>query len=155
MRALVLPQIPNPYVAPSIARNQLPLIRMNDDVVNRGAMQIIALDTARARIPDLHRAVLGARHHPLPLAVERDAGDVARVAVEGEYGVGVRGADVVKLDIVVSGGGEIALVGGDAETIDLGVRVLDCAGADAGKGFPEADRVVVTSCRGGRGGLLD
>lgn len=40
--------------------------------------------------------------------------------------------------------GEVALVGGYAEAVDLGVGVLDCAGADPGEGFPESDCVVVS-----------
>jgi hypothetical protein len=70
--------------------------------------------------------------------VESHACDVGGVTVEGENGVGVGGFDVVELDGVVAGGGEIALVGGDAEAVDLRVRVWDCTGADAAKGFPEA-----------------
>ena len=39
-----------------------------------------------------------------------------------------------------------ALVGGDAETIYLGVRVLDCPRADARESFPETNCVIITSC---------
>ena len=46
---------------------------------------------------------------------------------------------------MVSGSGEVAFIGGDAETIDLGIGMLDGAGADARKSFPEADCVVVAS----------
>ena len=105
---------------------------MNNHIIDGAAMQIIPLDTARARIPDLDRAVLGAGHHPFALAVERDAGDVARVPVEGEHRVRVRGADVVQLDVVVPCCGEVALVGRDAEPVHLRVGVLDRARADAG-----------------------
>lgn len=66
--------------------------------------------------------------------------------VEREHRVWIRGADVVELDILVARGSEVALVGGDAEAVHLGVGVLDGARADARKRFPEPDRVVVTSC---------
>ncbi len=72
--------------------------------------------------------------------MERDARDVGRVPVKGEDGVGVGRLDVVELDGVVAGGGEVALVGRDAEPVDLRVGVGDGAGADAGEGFPEAGR---------------
>jgi hypothetical protein len=67
---------------------------------------------------------------------------------------------------VVAGGGEVALVGRDAEPVDLGVWVWDGARADATEGFPEAlfrmsvkrqhanacgesvpDRMVIAGCR--------
>jgi hypothetical protein len=69
--------------------------------------------------------------------VKGDAGDVACVALEGEQRVGVGGLDVEELDGVVAGRGEVALVGGDAEAVDLGVWVLDRPGADARQSFPE------------------
>jgi hypothetical protein len=43
--------------------------------------------------------------------------------------------------------GQEALVGGYAEPVHLTVRVLNCARADARQSFPEADCVVITSCR--------
>lgn len=52
--------------------------------------------------------------------------------------VWVGGLDVVEFDGMVPGGGEETLVGGDAEAIYLRIGVLDCAGADAGEGFPES-----------------
>lgn len=104
---------------------------MNNDIINRDAVSVIPLHAARTGIPDLHGAVLGARHHPLALAVERNACDVGCVAFEGEYRIRVCGFDLVELDCVVAGGGEEALVGRDAEAVDLGVWVRDGAGADA------------------------
>jgi hypothetical protein len=141
--ALILAQIPDPHIAPAITANELALVRMNNYIVDGRAVRVVPLDAARARIPYLDRAVFGARHHPLALAVERDACDVGRVAFEGQDGVRVCGFDLVELDGVVASGGEEALVGGDAEAVDLGVGVRDCARADAGEGFPEADCVVV------------
>ena len=145
MRALVLAQVPDPHITPAITANELALIGVNDDVVDGRAMGVVTLDTARPRIPDLDGAILGARHHPLALAVERDARDVGRVAFKREHGIGVGRLDLVEFDRVVAGGGEEALVGGDAEPVYLRVGVRNCAGADAGEGFPEAYCVVVAS----------
>ena len=70
--------------------------------------------------------------------MEGHAGDVSRVALKGEHGIGVRRLDVVELDGVVAGGGEVALVGRDAKAVDLRFWVLDRAGADAREGLPES-----------------
>ena len=53
------------------------------------------------------------------------------MAVKSKERVGVRRADIVQFDIVVASGSEIALVRRDAEAIDLRVRMLDSARADA------------------------
>jgi hypothetical protein len=159
--ALVLAQIPDAHIAAAVAADQLALIRVDHDVVDRHAVGVVPLDVTAAGVPDLDRAVLAAGHEPFRLAVERNAGYVAGVSVEGEDRVGVRGFDVVQLDRVVAGGGEVALVGRDAEAVYLRVGVRDCTGADAGQGFPEAggsvrfsraswssapDCVVIASC---------
>jgi hypothetical protein len=59
------------------------------------------------------------------------------VAFEDEEGRRIGRADVEELDGVMAGGGEEAFVGRDAEAIDLRVRMLDCARADAREGLPE------------------
>ena len=92
---------------------------MNNHIVDRAPVKVVALYTPRACIPDLHRTVFGARYHPFALAVERYASDVARVSIESEHGARVGGADVVELDVVVARCGEVTLVGGDAEAVDL------------------------------------
>lgn len=112
MRTFILAQIPNPDISTSVTRDQLSLVRVNDhvidgsdmgDQVSRGsAVDVIALDAARSCIPDFDRAVFGAGHHPFALAMERHAGDIAGVAVEGEDWVGVRGADVIELHTLIS-----------------------------------------------------
>ena len=112
MRTFILAQVPDAHVARAIAGNQLALVGMDDDIVDGrdvrkdvadgGAVGVVALDTAGARVPDLHGAVLGAGHHPFPLAVEGDAGDVVGVSVKGQHGTRVRRADVVELDVVVA-----------------------------------------------------
>lgn len=143
MGTVIFRQIPNSHTPRAITADNLPLIRVNHNVIRWTSMVIAPLNGARPRFPDLDRSILGARDHPLALAVERDAGDVTRMSLEGQKRVRVGGLDVVELDVVVAGGGEEALVGGDAEAVDLGVGVLDRARADAGEGLPEADRVVV------------
>ena len=114
MRALVLAQIPYSDVTAAIARDELPLVRMNNDVIDRMAVVVIALDNRGPRVPDLDSAILGAGHHPLALAVKSDAGDIPRVAFESQDVVGIGGADVVEFDVLVAGCGEPALVGGYA-----------------------------------------
>jgi hypothetical protein len=51
--------------------------------------------------------------------MERNASDVARVAIEGEDCVRVGRLYVVELDGVVAGRGEIAFVGRNAKSVDL------------------------------------
>lgn len=94
-------------------------------------MIITPLNAPRSRLPNLYRTILGTGNHPFSFAVEGDAGDVVGVSFECEDRIWVCGFDVVELDVGVGGGGEEALVGTYAETVDLRVGVLDCAGADA------------------------
>lgn len=146
MRAVVLGQIPHPDAARPVAADNLALIGVDDNVVGGASVAITALNTTGSRFPNLDRAVLGARHHPLSLAMEGDAGDVSRVTLKRQQRVRVGRLDVVELDGVVAGGGEEALIGGDAEAVDLRVRVLDRSRADAREGLPETDRVIVSRC---------
>lgn len=144
--ALVLAQIPDPDIAAPVAANQLALVRMDHHVVHGHAVRVVPLHIAAACVPDLDCAVLGAGHQPLGLDVECDAGDVGRVPVEGQDGVWVGRLDVVELDRVVAGGGEVALVRRDAEAVHLRVGVGDGAGADAAEGFPEPDSMIIAAC---------
>lgn len=127
MRAFILAQIPDPNVPTAIAADQLALVRVDNHIIDRHAVGVVSLQAAAARVPDLDRAVLGARDHPFAVAVEGHACDVCRVSVEGEDCVRVRGFDVVEFHGVVPGGGEEALVGGDAKPVDLRVGVRDGA----------------------------
>ena len=77
--------------------------------------------------------------------MESDTCDIAGMPLEGKKRSGVCRANVVELDIVVASRGEKAFIRGDAEAVDLGVRMLDCAGADAAEGLPEANSMVVAS----------
>jgi hypothetical protein len=135
--ALVLAKVPDAHVAAAVTANELALVRVNDYIVDGDAVGVVALHIAAAGIPDLDGAVFRGRDQPLGLAVEGDACDVGRVAVKGQDRIRIRRLDVVELDRVVAGGGEVALVGRDAETVHLRVGVGDSAGADAAEGFPE------------------
>lgn len=56
---------------------------------------------------------------------------------KGHHRVRVGGFDVEEFDIGVACCREVAFVGGDTETVDLGVGVLEGARADTREGFPE------------------
>ena len=133
----VLGQVPEANAAAPIAADNLALVRMDNDIVDGGPVVVAPLDHAGARVPDLDCAVLGARDHPFAVAVEGNAGDIACVTLKDGEGSGVRGADVEQLDSVVASSGELALVGGNTQSVDLGVGVLDGSGADAREGLPE------------------
>lgn len=47
---------------------------------------------------------------------------------------------------MVTSGGKVSLVGGDAEAVDLGVRMLDCARTDTRQSLPESDSMIISSC---------
>lgn len=117
--AVVLGQVPHAHTTRAVTADNLALVGVDNDIVGGAAMVVGALDGAAARLPDLDGAVLGAGHHPLALAVERNAGDVARVALEGEQRIGVGALDVEELDGVVARGREEALVGRDAQAVHL------------------------------------
>jgi hypothetical protein len=59
--ALVLAQIPNAHVASAVAANELALVGMDDYVVYRHAVRVVALHISAASIPDLDSAVFGRR----------------------------------------------------------------------------------------------
>lgn len=138
MNALALTQVPDADHATTITTDQFSLVGVDNDVIDRELVSVVALKAAAADVPDLDGAVLGTSNHPFALTVECDSGDVASVALESHEWVWVARLGVKQLDIMVTRNGEILLVGGDAEPIDLRVGVLDGAGADARKSFPEA-----------------
>ena len=76
MRAFVLAEVPDAHVAAAVAADELALVRVDDDVVDRHAVGVVALDIATARVPDLDGPVFRRRNEPFGLAVERDACDV-------------------------------------------------------------------------------
>lgn len=155
MGALVFAQIPDTNVATAVTRDQLALIWMNDNIVDGGhmgedvldgsSMSVIPLNAARPRIPYLDRSVLGAGDHPFALAMESNTGHIARMAIKTDDRAWVCRSDIVELDVMVSGRGQIAFVGRDAQTIDLRVGMLNSSRTDAGKSFPESDGMIITS----------
>lgn len=84
VRAVVLAQIPDAYAPAAVTADNLALVRVNYDVVRGGAVVVTPLYRTAPRLPDLDGSVLGARHHPLALAMEGYPGDVARMALEGQ-----------------------------------------------------------------------
>lgn len=139
MGADALAQVPDADHASAIAADELALVGVDDHVVDGSSVDVVTLETAGAGVPDLDSSILRAGDHPLALAVESNASDVVGVTLEGHHWVGVGGFDVVEPDIAVACGCKVALVGSDAEAIDLGVRVLDGTRADTGQRLPEAD----------------
>ena len=64
---------------------------------------------ARSKVPV--RTILGASDHPFALAMEGNAGDVATVSIESQDGGRIGGLDLIKLDRVMTGGGQESFVG--------------------------------------------
>lgn len=56
MTAFVFPKIPNANVPASITRNELTLIGMDYDIVDRDSVRIVALYMTASRVPDLDGA---------------------------------------------------------------------------------------------------
>lgn len=94
MRAIILGQVPDAHAARAVAADDLALVGMYDHIIGGTAVVVGALDGTRAGLPDLDGAVLGGGDHPLALAVEGDAGDVARVALEIQERIRIRALDV-------------------------------------------------------------
>ena len=76
VRAFVLSQVPDSHIAAAIATNQLPLIGMDNDIINRHAVHIVTLYIATPRVPDLHSTIFAGRNEPLGFAVKSDASNV-------------------------------------------------------------------------------
>lgn len=60
-----------------------------------------------------------------------DASDIVGMAFEGQESIRVGRLDVVEFHIVAARSREESLVWRDAESVDLGVRVLNGTGTDA------------------------
>jgi hypothetical protein len=153
---LVLAEIPDTHVAAPVAGDQFALVWMNDNVVDRHTVHVVPLHVSGARIPNLDGPVLRGSHQPLALAVKGDAGDVARVPVEGEDSVRVRGLDIVELDGVVPGGGQVTLVRRNAQAVHLGIWVGNRPGTYPRERFPEAEgpESVTIELKGGPDALV-
>lgn len=146
MGAFVLPKIPYSYVTASITCNKFSLVRMNYNIVDWMIVVVVALYTSSSSVPDLHRSVLRACDHPFPFTVKRCARDIPAVAIKCQDRCRVRGANVVKLDVMVACCCEPALIWGYAQSVDLRVGMLNRTRADARQSFPESDRMIVASC---------
>jgi hypothetical protein len=90
-------------------------------------MVVASLDGPGPCLPDLDGPVLGASYHPFPFTVKRNTCDIPSVALECQQWVRIRRLDVVQFDGMMASGGKVSLVGGDTETVHLGVRVLNRA----------------------------
>jgi hypothetical protein len=77
---------------------------VDDYVVNRVAMRVASLNSSRASLPYLDRAILRTCDHPFALTMKRDACDVSGVTFKCEERIRVRGLDIVELDSVMTCG---------------------------------------------------
>lgn len=111
MRAIVLGQVPNAHAAVSVAADDLPLVGVNHNIVGGASVAVASLDRAGPGLPNLDSAILRARDHPFPFAMECDAGNIASVAFKSMQGIWVRRFDVVELNSMMARGREESLVG--------------------------------------------
>jgi hypothetical protein len=133
-------QVPDSDIAPTICTDKFALIGVYDHIIDRVRMLVVSLDCSRPGVPHLHRLIFGAGNHPLPFAVECDAGNIVGVTFEGHDRIGVRGLDIVQSDDMAASSSEKFLVGSDAEPVYLGFRVLNGTGANARESLPETSR---------------
>lgn len=143
MSAFVLRKVPNPDVSPSITSDDFSLIWVDDYIVDWAAVVIAALYSSVFRLPDFHATIFRARDHPLPFNVKCYACNVASMSGEHHDGIWVGRADIEEFDIVVASCSEVSFVWGYTETIDLRIRMLNCAMANTRQSFPESNCVVV------------
>lgn len=141
MGAIVLSQIPDTNTSTTVARDDLALVWMNDNILDWATMRVATLNGTSTSLPDFDSAILRACNHPFSLTVERNTSDISSMAFEGEKWVRVGGLDIIQLDSMMTSGGQELLVRRDRETIDLRVRVLNSARADTRQSLPEADDV--------------
>lgn len=102
MGANALPKIPDADRTRTVAADEFSLVRMDDDIVDSSFVNVVALKTASASVPDLDRTIFRASDHPLALAVKRNASDVVGVSVERHDRIRIGGFDVVEFDIVMT-----------------------------------------------------
>lgn len=125
MSADILRQVPESDATAAVAADNLSLIGVDYDIIHGRAVVVAALDGTSPCIPNLNGPILRTCHHPLSFTMERNPCNIASVAFEGKQRGRVRGANVEELHIEVSSRSKVALVGGDAQAINLGVWVLD------------------------------
>jgi len=97
-----LAQIPDPDIPIAITADKLTLIRVNDHIIDRRAMDVVPLYTSTSCIPDLDCVIFRTCDHPFSLAVESYTSNIACMTFECENGVRVAGLDVVEFDVVVA-----------------------------------------------------
>ena len=104
MSTPIFAQVPDANVSSTVTADKLALVGMNDNIVDRNSMRIVALNTAGASVPNLNGAVFGASDHPFPLAVKSYASNVTGMTFESKDRVRIGRLDIVEFDIVSSGG---------------------------------------------------
>lgn len=65
------------------------------------------------------------------------------MTLEGHHRVGVSGLDIIQLDIAVTSGSQVPLIRSDAETVHLGIGMLNGTRADPRQGLPEAEQSIL------------
>ena len=85
--------------------------------------------------------------HPLAVFLEANSRHVAGVAVVAHDRLRVIGVDVKQPYLAVAGCSDVLLLSCDLQLVDLGVGILQRAVADATGRLPEANCVVIASCR--------
>jgi hypothetical protein len=119
MSTNALAQVPDTDHAGVITTDEFALVGMNDHIIDRSPVDVIALQATSASVPDFHSSILGASDHPLSFAMECNTSDVVRVTFEGDHGIGISRLDVKELDIIVASSSEESFVRSDAKAIDL------------------------------------
>lgn len=131
MSADTLAQVPDTDHASMVATDKLALVRMNDYIIDRSPVNIVALQATSPSIPDLDSSILGACDHPFPLTMECDTGNVVRVTFEGNHRIRVGRLDIKELDSIMTRSSQKSLIRGDTKAIDLGIWMLNCSRTDA------------------------
>lgn len=138
MRASTLTQVPYPNSPGTITANQLPLIRVDDNVVDRSLVRVIPLNGPRPGVPNLDGTILGASDHPFSLAMECNTSDIVGMALEGHHRACARcRLYIIEFDVQTACRCDISFVWGNAQPIHLRVWVLNGSRADARKSLPE------------------
>jgi hypothetical protein len=102
-----------------VAADEFSLIWVNDNIIDRCSVNVVALQATSPCIPNLDSSVLGARDHPFSFAVKCDAGDVIGVTFEGNHRIGISRFNIKQFDIIVTGSREKSLIRCDAKAVDL------------------------------------
>lgn len=88
MTADILAKIPDAHITTSVARYELSLVRMDDDVVDGNSMVVIALDMAATRIPDLDSAYELSVHrfsHDMPRSADAPSSELVTIHLPSQW----------------------------------------------------------------------